>query len=565
VFHARAETGQTAKVNFFVGGNGDGMPYSDSGRKETGYVTLAGDWRRFEIDLAGINLSYISGGFGWVTNYFNNLNKSEIIFYLDDIYYEFAAPRPDPVFLASYEAVPLDQDGYFINSVAYSYDVAMTVLALSYAGRHEQACRVADGLLFALYNDRRFSDVQRGLRNGYGTGSPVSPPGWTSASGKSPFARLAGFFDIASRQWWEDYYSDSYSTGNNAWAIIALLEVWRQSANTDYLKAACTVADYIHTLKDAEKGGFTGGWEGFDDSQKKVTSVSTEHCIDIYAAFSQLARELEENAFVPAGGRGAQFYRDDAAHARAFVMRMYDDAQGLFYTGTKTDGSINRDFYPLDVNTWGLMAFHDDPALDAQRILATIESRFAVGEGLYDFNDDRDGAWFEGSSQAIISQKVTGNTAKYEAHLAIVSAAAEADGSITAASRDGLTTGIYLEGVDSDGKPRGNEWLYNRRIHTGATAWLALAQLGRNPLDPAGRSESGIVRPAATHAKAFVRDGRLYISGLASKTPVRVYTVTGRETASLKSVSATETFICNLPGRGVYIVTAGTGNWKVIY
>jgi hypothetical protein len=568
VFHARAETGQTAKVNFFMGGNGSGKPYSDSGRKETGYVTLTQDWQRFEISLAGVNLSYISGGFGWVTNYDNNRNKSEITFYLDDIYYEFASPRPDPVFPASYEAVPLNRDGYFINSVAYSYDLAMTVLALSYAGKHEQALRVADGLLFALYNDRKYSAAERGLRNGYSAGNPASPPGWASAAGKSPFAKLTGFFDIASQQWWEDYYSDSYSTGNNAWAIIAFLEVWRQSGNTEYLKAACTIADYIHTLKDASTGGgFIGGWDGFDDSQKKATLSSTEHNLDIYSAFSQLAVELEKSSYIPAGSRNAQFYRDGAAHARAFVMRMYDSAQGLFYTGTKPDGSINKDVYPLDVNTWGLMAFHNDPAIDVRKILSTIESRFAVREGLYDFNDDRDGAWIEGSCQAILAEKVTGNTAKYEAQLAVVNAAAEADGSIAAADRDGLTTGIWLEGVNADGTPRGNEWKYNKRIHTGATAWLALAQLGRNPLDPGGQSETGIVRPVVTHAKAYVRDGRLYITGLTSATPVRVYTVTGMETAGRESVSGAETeaFICNLPARGVYIVTAGTESWKVIY
>ncbi|MDR0725209.1 MAG: hypothetical protein LBF59_04275 [Prevotellaceae bacterium] len=482
VFHARAENGQTARVNFFIGGVGDDKQYPDTDRKETGYITLTQEWKRFEIKLSNVNLSYISGGFGWVTNLNNNSDTDEITFYLDDIYYEFTKPHPAPVFLASYEAVPLDREGYFINSAAYSYDLAMTVLALSYAGKREQACKVADGLLFALYNDRKFSVSERGLRNGYSAGNPESFPGWVSASGKSPFAKLTGFFDIDSKEWWEDYYSDSYSTGNNAWAIIAFLEVWRQTEKIEYLKAACAIADYLYTLKDEVNGGFKGGWEGFDDSQKKAGYISTEHCIDIYSAFSQLASAMEKISYT-SGGRNAQFYRNEAAYARDFVIRMYDPEQGLFYTGTKPDGiTVNDDVYPLDVNTWGLMAFYNDPAIDVQKILNTIESRFSV-DGMYDFNDDRDGVWWEGSLQKVVVEKVLGNAAKYNAQLSIANAAANADGSITAANRDGVSTGIWLEGVNADGSIKGNEWKYNKRIHIGATAWLAIAQLGRNPLE----------------------------------------------------------------------------------
>ncbi|MDR2120465.1 MAG: hypothetical protein LBP64_06290 [Tannerella sp.] len=567
VFHARAESGRGARVNFFVGGVGSGKRYPDSGRKETGYVVLTDEWKRFEIDLAGVDLSYISGGFGWVANRTSNPDKNNIVFYLDEIYYEFTSPRPVPVFPASYAAVPLDREGYFINSVAYSYDVAMTTLALSYAGKTEQAYRVADGLLFALYHDRKFAAPARGLRNGYSAGDPTSFPGWVSASGKSPFAKLTGFFDVASQVWFEDYYSDSYSTGNNAWAILAFLEVWRQSKKTEYLEAACAVADYIVTLKDNANGGFKGGWEGFDDSQQKAGYISTEHCIDIYSAFSQLACELEKSGHTPSGGHNAAFYRENAAYARTFVMRMYDSAGGFFYTGTKPDGkTVNRDVYPLDVNTWGLLAFYNDPAIDVRKILSAIEERFAVEGGLYDFNSDTDGTWWEGSLQKIVAEKVTGNDAKYRAQLAVANAAAEADGSITAADRDGVSTGLWLEGVNPDGTPKGNEWKYNRRVHTGATAWLAIAQLGRNPLEPCV-SQSGSVQPVAARMQALVRDGRLHVSGLGQNTPVKVYTASGGEVACIVSPTGavTETFVCDLPARGVYIVTAGTESRKVIY
>jgi hypothetical protein len=95
----------------------------------------------------------------------------------------------------------------------------------------------------------------------------------------------------------------------------------------------------------------------------------------------------------------------------------------------------------------------------------------------------RNGVWWEGSLQKVIVEKVTGDIAKYRAQLSIANAAANADGSITAANRNGVSTGIWLEGVDADGSPKGYEWKYNKRVHTGATAWLAIAQLGRNPLE----------------------------------------------------------------------------------
>jgi hypothetical protein len=564
VFHARAAGSRTQSINFFIGGNGSGAAYPDSDRKETGYVTLTDEWQKFEINLTNANLSYISGGFGWVTNAISNPAPA-ISFLLDEVYYEFDAPQPGAVFPASYEAVPLDREGYFINSAAYSYDLAMTVLALAYAGKMEQARKVADGLLFALHHDRKFDAAERGLRNGYAAGNPASFPGWTSADGKAPFARLMGFFDINSQQWWEDYYSDSSSAGNNAWALLAFLELWRRSAETSWLDAACILADYIHTLKDNTNGGFNAGWEGFDDAQKKATYISTEHCIDIFSAFTQLAGELEKNSYTSPSGRSAAFYRDDAAHARSFVMRMYDAAQGLFYTGTKPDGStVNRDVYPLDVNTWGLMAFYNDPAIDPARILATIESRFAV-DGMYDFNDDKDGIWWEGSLQQIIAEKVAGNAAKADAQLLAATAAARPDGSITAADRDGVTTGIWLEGVDADGSPKGNEWKYNQRVHTGATAWLALAQLGVNPLDPR-RSDTGIARPVAAQARSYVRNGCLYVEGIAPDIQLRIYTIAGQEIARSESSSVRgDVFSCPLPARGAYIITAGTENWKVIY
>jgi hypothetical protein len=67
--------------------------YPDSDEIEMGPIVLTDQWQKFTINLAGKNLIYISGGFGWVTN--ADLNPDGAEFYLDDIKYE-ADPEMKP-------------------------------------------------------------------------------------------------------------------------------------------------------------------------------------------------------------------------------------------------------------------------------------------------------------------------------------------------------------------------------------------------------------------------------------------------------------------------------------
>jgi hypothetical protein len=60
--------------------------YPDSAVIEMGPVELTKDWKKYTINLAGKDLSYISGGFGWSTT--ADLNPDGCTFYLDDIKFE---------------------------------------------------------------------------------------------------------------------------------------------------------------------------------------------------------------------------------------------------------------------------------------------------------------------------------------------------------------------------------------------------------------------------------------------------------------------------------------------
>ena len=86
VFWAKGEIGGETIEDFHVGGIGTGLMYPDSDTASIGPVILSNEWREYTIDLRGKDLSYISGGFAWVSNV--NSNPHHCTFYLDDIRFE---------------------------------------------------------------------------------------------------------------------------------------------------------------------------------------------------------------------------------------------------------------------------------------------------------------------------------------------------------------------------------------------------------------------------------------------------------------------------------------------
>jgi len=83
-FWARGELGGEVIQEVKIGGISG--TYRDSDSAGIGPITLTKEWQQFVINLEGVDLSYISGGFCWSTNL--DLNKNGCTFYLDDIAYE---------------------------------------------------------------------------------------------------------------------------------------------------------------------------------------------------------------------------------------------------------------------------------------------------------------------------------------------------------------------------------------------------------------------------------------------------------------------------------------------
>lgn len=85
VFWARGASG-AERIQFLIGGVTDGNDSIDPAKK-TQWIQCSADWAQYEIDLTGMDLSNVVGGFGWATAKDKNPGKSEIVFFLDDIKY----------------------------------------------------------------------------------------------------------------------------------------------------------------------------------------------------------------------------------------------------------------------------------------------------------------------------------------------------------------------------------------------------------------------------------------------------------------------------------------------
>lgn len=85
-FWARGDVGEEVVYEFKIGGISSGE-YIDSDSASIGPIQLTKEWKKYEIDLRGRDLSYVIGGFAWATNIDVNDPKG-IVFYLDEIKYD---------------------------------------------------------------------------------------------------------------------------------------------------------------------------------------------------------------------------------------------------------------------------------------------------------------------------------------------------------------------------------------------------------------------------------------------------------------------------------------------
>ncbi|HKY39641.1 MAG TPA: hypothetical protein VJN18_27070 [Polyangiaceae bacterium] len=420
----------------------------------TGFITLEPEWRRYSIDLRDRDLSYVIGGFGWVTSAKENQSR-DVAFYVDDIIYEGADWLDEPRFLASYPIeTPYTREGAAPENVAYVYDQALALKAFLALGDQRRARLLADALVLAVSNDRHFADYRP--RNAYTAGRLMSELGWEGSRNKRS-ARLPGW-SAPDGTWLEDEFHAGSRTGEAAWVLLALISAYEVLGDEAYLETAVRVAEWIevHCHDNRGAGGYTGGYEGWDAEQQKVSYKSSEHNIDLAVAFARLGGILDDEQWLRRSG-----------NARRFVESMWDETEGKFWTGTLDDGvTPNPVAIPLEVQAWALLAF-PDWARRFSRAMSFVTARHATAAGGFDFNTDRDGTWYEGTAHAALAYRAIGCIEDWRAVRNVLRGARLDNGAIPAASRDGLTTGFG--------------WTYPNAAHVGATAWAIFAELGLNP------------------------------------------------------------------------------------
>jgi len=336
-----------------------------------------------------------------------------------------------------------------LSTTAFVYDDALAVIALVACGDVTAARSIGNALSRATQVDRSFSDSR--IRNAYRAG-PVGggPP------------NLPGWWDNHAQLWAEDPAQDGTSTGNVAWAALALLTLHEATGDAQYLHDAGRLVDWIIASTSCADNGFCGGYHGYDPDQIRLTWSSTEHNVDVGAASRWLYRLTHD-----------QRYADADRQSQLLVGKAFQ--KDHFLLGTKPDASLADDrLLALDVQLWPWMARNDAPAA-WRRALGFAEAHLAV-DGGFDFNGDRDGVWVEGTAQAALAYRITGDLRAVDRLLGSLVSDQTASGLLNATRNPQLTTGLSIDPTSSV-----PDFLYFRRPHLGATAWAVLAATGWNP------------------------------------------------------------------------------------
>jgi hypothetical protein len=461
---ARGEQGGK-QVEFFVGGLGRSgetglatTDYPDSTAKQTtDVVTLTQDWQLYTIPLTDADLSSIGCGFGFVSagdwNITGMASTGDIAFYLDDIcFHGDCIPADTPRFIASYET-----ENQYIQNAAFSYDNALCALAFMAAGEQERARLILDAFVLAIENDRFAADR---VRNAYAYGSPWSFPGWGGST------RMPGF--MMDNAFYEDRYQVGSNLGNTSFVTLALLQYYVRYGGDSYLNTAQTLVDFaLNAWADADGDGFFAGYDGWPENGTvfPFTYKSTEHNLDFYAACLALYQLT-----------GNETYQDAAQSALRFLHSMYDEAAGLFWTGTTEDGvTPSTQNIVLDVQVWTALALGDAGAAYAASVKYAAEHLQTPGGG-YGFSqaDVSGGYWLEGTAFSALAFRQAGMDAEANGALAAIAAAQLPSGGLPAvAGAKTIDTGFDLF--------TGEPWLYSDDPHIAPVAWYIMAVYDFNP------------------------------------------------------------------------------------
>ena len=304
-----------------------------------------------------------------------------------------------------------DQSG--LESTGFTYDNAVSIHAYLLHGSKDSLARaevLGQGLMYAQATNFPFNDGR--FAQGYFVNAPTAD---------GAYVQPAAF----------PFYFYSSSVGDQAWAGMALAQLYKKTGQKEYLNAALKVANWIvnNTYNTLGAGGYSFGTiiNQYNQSLPSPNGKSTEHNIDTYAFFTMLD-ELTQRGVA---GNGKP-WKMLAEHALQFVMAMYNPAEGYFFTGTLGD-QVSINYYPVpeDCQTWSYLALLDRNykqtigwALKNLQATDTASSPHSNLSGSETFTGlvfdsaslnttqyDPDAVWLEGSAHgiaALLSSAVSG-------------------------------------------------------------------------------------------------------------------------------------------------------------
>ena len=309
------------------------------------------------------------------------------------------------------------------------------------------------------------------------------------------------------------FYFYGSAVGDQAWAGMALAQLYLRTRNAAFLDGAVEVGNWIvlNTYSTTGAGGFSFGTNinQYNQSVPSPNGKSTEHNIDCFAFFNMLSH-LTGDATSSAN---SQHWSALSSHAAVFVLAMYNSSGNFFYTGTLPDGAtINKSPIPEDVQTWSYLAFlrtsnqasidwalanlqTTDTAKSPQTALTgseTIHGLVFDTASLTTTQFDPTAVWLEGTAHtaaALVArvlhggQNIAALRSDINAAVALLEQCAKAQAILGAGqtvNRKAIPLGLGL--VAATGvMDTGFGYTYGPSLHIGATGWYLLASVAANP------------------------------------------------------------------------------------
>ena len=333
-----------------------------------------------------------------------------------------------------------ETDDPLIAVSSYTYENAVTALALMAEGDMDGAKKILDAFVQGMQNDTEFSDR---FRNAYMAGNAATVPGyWNNAAG----------------QWVQDAYQVGSSTKSSAAAAVALMSYYLSDPVEDYLNTAVKGINWVLGYCADANPGFTAGYNGWPkaEAETKLTYKAAVDNLWMYAACRMLADQT-----------GWNVYAEAADSAYSFLTEaMYSAGDSRFFQGTAEDGVTPvANLIMVDVQALAALCLDNDAGMDNIGL-----ARAADGGYAYD-NSATNGSWLEGSAMAALALKQTGNEEAADAVLSAIQQFRLPSGSFPQASIAELRTGELNRTI--------NNW-----PTLGAAAWFILAADNYDPFAP---------------------------------------------------------------------------------